>query len=188
MYPYFNRKFGFKSIVLLRHPFAIAASSLNFGTNYDWHKTNHQNWRYHETERSDGFFGQLNEKSYLITSAFTLLVFQAVAQFSYILKHINKENTTVVFYEDLVINQNHVFKQLESFFDKKLDLNAFKTALKKQSFSSKEGHTKSDGKSQLSKWKQKISDEDIKQGLKIFEAFDFSVYSDDLTPIRDLGA
>lgn len=168
----------------MRHPFTIAASSLNFGTNYDWHKKHYTNWKYSDSSKSEGFFAQLNKHTSLITSAFTLLVYQAVAQFSYVLKHLNKENTLVVYYEDLVVGQDKVFNDLESFFGKKLDLDTFKSALSKQSFSSKAGHTHTDAMAQLSKWKQKYSVEDIEQGLRIFEAFDFNVYSAAILPLN----
>lgn len=186
MYSYFNKKFGFKSILLLRHPFAIAASSLNFGNNYDWHKKNYATWKYTDSHLSGNFFSSLNENTNLITSAFSLLVYQAVTQFNHVLKHLNKANTIVVYYEDLVIEPQTVFKQLESFVDRKLDINVFKASLTKQSFSSQAGHTKSDSFAQLSKWKQKCSQEEIQQGLKIFSALDFSVYSDEILPIKEL--
>lgn len=185
MYPYFNQKFGFKSIVLLRHPFAIAASSLNFGSNYDWHKENFSDWKYSESLYSEGAFEKLNEHTSLITSAFALLVYQVVAQSSYILNQINKENTIVVYYEDLVVNQELVFEELETFFGRKLEKNTFIAALSKQSFSSQDGHTSTDAIAQLSKWKQKCSVEDIEQGLRIFDVFDFGVYSDAILPLKN---
>src|SRR5690606_31093926 len=110
MYPYFNQKFGFKSLVLLRHPFAIAASSLNFGTNFNWHKKNYGQWKYHDTPLSGQFFSGLNDHLSLVNSAFSLIVYQAVSQFSYVLKHLDPSTTLVVYYEDLIVDQERVFE------------------------------------------------------------------------------
>jgi hypothetical protein len=184
MYPYFNQKFGLKSILLLRHPFAIAASSLNFGKNYDWHKKNYASWEYSDTPLSDDFFSELNKKKYLINSAFSLLVYQTVMQFKYVLMHINTTNTIIVYYEDLVTEPEKVFESLEVFFDIKLEFDKFKSSLSNESFSSESGHTKSDPRDQLSKWRQKCTKEDIQQGLEIFESLEFSVYSDSILPVK----
>jgi hypothetical protein len=185
MYPYFNQKFASKSIVLLRHPFAIASSSLNFGNNYNWHKENYDKWRYSDNPWSGDFFKQYETSSHLINSAFALIVYQATTQFSYILSQINKENTIIVFYEDLVTDSDNVFKELASFFGKELDASRFKLSLSKQSFSSSKGHTHQNEIAQLSKWQKHTTKEDIEQGLKIFEALDFKVYSNDILPLKE---
>src|SRR5690606_1879452 len=164
--------------------FAIAASSLNFGTNFNWHKKNYEQWKYHDTPLSGQFFSGLNDHLSLVNSAFALIVYQAVTQFSYVLKHLDPSTTFVVYYEDLVVDQERVFEEFETFFEQSLDLNVFQSALSKQSFSSQEGHTHSDAIAQLSKWKQKCSEADIGQGLRIFEAFDFKVYSDAILPVK----
>lgn len=184
MYPYFQKRYGFKSIVLVRHPFAIAASSLNFGVNFDWHKENYRNWSYADTPKSGHFFKQYDDKYTLIVSPFTLLVFQVVSQYAYILEQLENTNTLVVFYEDLVLYPKNVLVDFEQFFECTFDENLFLGLLKKGSFSSEKGHTSKNAKAQLSKWKEKIDDEDINDALRIFKAFNFNIYSDDVLPLK----
>lgn len=186
MYPYFQERYGFKSIILLRHPFAIAASSLGFGDNFNWHKDNFKNWSYNDSKKSGDFFSKYEDKYHLITSAFTMIVFNVVAQFSYALEHANKQNSIVVFYEDLVLEPQKIFKKLNEFFEAPLNEDQFLKLAKKQSFSSKNvGHTKRDPLEQLSKWKNVTSIEDVNDSLKIFEAFNFNVYSEDVVPKKE---
>lgn len=183
MYKYFQDRYGFKSIILLRHPFAVAASSLKFGENYDWHKKNWANWKYEENELNTDFFKTYNSHLNLIKSPFTLLVFQAVTQFSYALKNSNPSTTTIVFYEDIVLYPTKVLNDLEKILEKKLDSQCFLQSISKGSFSSKEGHTLSDSRKQLSKWKQLCSEKDIEDGLEIFKAFKFDFYSENIQPV-----
>ena len=182
MYTYFQERYHFKSIVLLRHPFAIAASSLGFGSNYDWHKKNYSKWSYGHPPESGDFFNYYDDKYNLITSPFTLLVFQAVTQFSHILKNFDTENSMLVFYEDLVLKPEEVKNQFENFFGENFSEDVFLKQLSKGSFSSAKGHTEQNKMKQISKWKQKVSDDDIKDGMKIFKAFDFEPYTDSVLP------
>ena len=182
MFPYFTERYGFKSIILLRHPFAIAASSLAFGDNYKWHKDNYSQWKYRSNKWSKDFGEQFNNKLYLITSAFTLLVFQTVIQFKYILDSKDKGNTTVIYYEDLVLNPEILFDDLKLLLGKDFNLQEFINSLGKQSFSSKKGHMENDPTVQLSKWKRICTKEDINGGLEIFKAFNFDIYSSEITP------
>ncbi|HNQ26599.1 MAG TPA: sulfotransferase domain-containing protein [Aquaticitalea sp.] len=184
LYPYIDQRYGCKSILLLRHPFAVAASALNFGSNYDWHKNNYDKWRYNDSKWGHGFFEQYNSKRHLINSAFTLIVFQAVSQYSFVLSKLNKHHTIVVYYEDMVIHPETIGGQLESLLGFPVDIEALKKSFSRESFSSSRGHTQSDAVAQLSKWKQHCSVEEIAQGLKIFEAFGFVRYSDDILPIK----
>ncbi len=184
MYPYFQKRYNFKSIILLRHPFAIAASSLNFGENFNWHKDNYSAWKYRESKHSGHFFERYKDKYELINSPFTLLVFQAVSQFAYVMEHMDKTNTIVVYYEDIVMQPEYVFKQLQDFYETPLDESIFMKLMRKQSFSSQKGHTKKNPLEQLSKWKSKVPKEEIANALKIFEAFSLHVYNDDIMPIK----
>lgn len=182
MYPYFQKRYNSKAIILLRHPFAIAASSLNFGDNFNWHKENYSSWKYEASQHSGDFFDKYDDKYKLINSPFTLLVFQAVSQFSYVMEHVDKSNTIIVYYEDIVANPEHVFSQFQSFFKSPLDESLFMKLVRKQSFSSQEGHTQKDPLDQLSKWKLKVPEDEITSALKIFEAFNFNLYSEDIRP------
>lgn len=185
MYPYFQKRYRIKSILLLRHPFAIAASSLNFGNNYDYHKENFKVWRYENSLKSGAFFEQYDDKYDLIVSPFTLLVFQSVTQFAYVLNNFDKTNTIIICYEDLMVDKDSVHKLLEQFLNQEFSYENFDKLLNKQSFSSKKGHTKNDTIAQLSKWEKTTSEEDIINGIKIFEAFDFKMYSRDVLPNKD---
>lgn len=184
MYPYFQDNFNGKSLILIRHPFAVAASSLNFGKNYNWHKKNWSEWSYKENNFNKGFFDYYNSKLDLINSPFTLIVFQAVSQFSYILDNYNKNTTKVIFYEDLIVSPNLVLQEVEGLIGNKLDQKTFLQSISKGSFSSREGHTLKDSRKQLSKWKKICSSKDIEDGLKIFEAFNFNYYSENLEPVK----
>ncbi|TXD81366.1 sulfotransferase [Subsaximicrobium wynnwilliamsii] len=184
MYPYFQERYKAKAIILLRHPFAIAASSLNFGDNFNWHKENYASWKYHDSQHSGKFFEGYDDKYELINSPFTLLVFQAVSQFAYAMENMDASNTIVVYYEDIVAQPEHVFEQLEHFFEIPLDESIFTRLVKKQSFSSQKGHTKKNPLDQLSKWKTKVPKEEIASALKIFEAFEFECYSDEILPLK----
>ncbi|WP_299099026.1 sulfotransferase domain-containing protein [uncultured Winogradskyella sp.] len=186
MYSYFQKRYNLNSIILLRHPFAVAASSLNFGKNFDYHKENFSSWKYESSNKSDSFFLQYEDKYTLIKSAFTLLVFQSVSQFSYALNHMDKEKSIILFYEDLVMDKPSCHEQLEQFLNCKIDFNYFEDALSKQSFSSGKGHTNTDPMAQLSKWKKVVSDDDVKAGLEIFESFNFKLYSDDTLPVKSI--
>src|SRR5690606_5312036 len=174
-----------KSIVLLRHPFAVAASSLNFGNNYEYHKTKFAEWSYENSSKSGTFFSQFEDKYELIVSGFTLLVFQTVSQFAYILEHYDRENSIIVFYEHLVMDKKHVHLQMEQFFQKRIDYSVFDKLLNQQSFSSDANHTEADATDQLSKWKKRIDDQDIIDGLNIFKAFGFNLYTEDILPDSD---
>ena len=185
MYPYFQKRYGFKSVILLRHPFAIAASSMGFGDNYNWHKENYKNWRYTDSPNSGDFFKSYEGKYDLIVSGFSLIVFQAVTQFSYALSHFNQENTVVIYYEDLVIEPKTAFRTLNNLLNKKLDYDLFLKMVKKQSFSSQKNHTEKDAFTQLSKWKSIATEEEVANGMKIFKAFDFKCYSDDVLPLKN---
>lgn len=182
MYPYFQERYNTKAILLLRHPFAIAASSLSFGEQFDWHKENYRSWRYHDTKHSDGFFERYVDKYDLINSPFTLLVFQAVSQFAYVMEQIDTSTTIIVFYEDIVAQPEQVFEQLNTFFDTPLNESEFMKLVNKQSFSSHKGHTKKNPIDQLSKWKSKVPENEIASALKIFKAFNFEYYSDAIMP------
>ncbi|WP_179004964.1 sulfotransferase domain-containing protein [Winogradskyella forsetii] len=184
MYAYFQKRYNLKSVILLRHPFAVAASSLNFGNNYDYHKENYAIWRYENSNKSGAFFNDFEDKYKLINSAFTLLVFQAVSQFSYVVNNLDKRNSIILFYEDLVIDKQLCHQQLEEFLNLPIDYEYLEGLLNKQSFSSGKGHTENDPMSQLSKWREVTSEKDIKEGLKIFEAFDFHLYSDGVLPVK----
>lgn len=184
MYSYFQQRYAFKAIVLLRHPFAIAASSLGFGNNYDWHKKNYAQWSYNNSAYSSDFMKSYEDQYHLIVSGFTLLVFQAVTQFAYVLNNLD-QNSIVVFYEDMLLNPTVVKKDLEEFFNLKFNDKEFSNKLNQQSFSSKKGHTEDNKMKQLSKWKSKLSDKDVEEGLKIFKAFNFSVYSHDVLPLKE---
>lgn len=182
MYTYFQERYKFKSLVLLRHPFAIAASSLTFGDNYSWHKNNYDKWKYQNNQYSNMFFNQYGDKYHLINSAFTLLVFQAVSQFVYLKDNLDKANSIFVFYEDLVIKPEEVIHEIEKFFDMSFNKEELLLQFKKQSFSSGKDHTKDKPMGQLSKWKEKISEEEINGGLKIFKAFNFEIYDNTVLP------
>jgi hypothetical protein len=184
MYPYFQKRYAHKAIILLRHPFAIAASSLDFGDNFKWHKDNYSSWRYGESKHSGHFFERYKAKYELIKSPFTLLVFQAVSQFAYVMEHMDKTNTVIVYYEDIVMQPKSVFKQLQDFFEAPLNESLFMKQLSAQSFSSQKGHTKINPIDQLSKWKSKVPKEEIANGLRIFEAFSLTVYNDAIMPIK----
>ena len=182
MYSYFQKRYNFKAIVLFRHPFAVAASSLTFGDNFDYHKTKYAEWKYNDSKKSGTFYKRFEDKYYLIVSGFSLLVFQTVSQFAYILESYDSENSIILFYEDLVTNKKQSHSQLEKLFEKSIDYNIFDALLNKQSFSSDANHTEVDSLAQLSKWKKGISDQDINDGLKIFEAFNFKLYTEDILP------
>lgn len=182
MYPYFQKRYKLKSIVLLRHPFAIAASSLNFGNNFDYHKNYFAEWKYKDSAKSGSFFSRFENKYDLIVSGFAYLVFQTVSQFAYILENYDRDNSVIVFYENLVINKKQSHFQLETFFDRPIDYAIFEKLLSKQSFSSDANHTEMDALAQLSKWKKGVSQKDINDGLKIFSAFNFKLYSEDILP------
>ena len=182
MYNYFQKRYGFKSIVLVRHPFAIAASSLNFGDNYDYHKHNYATWKYENSNKSGEFFNRFEDYYDLIVSAFTLLVFQTVSQFSFVLDNFEKDNSIIVFYENLVVDKQTTHNKLEEFLGLSIDYNIFEALLSKQSFSSSNNHTEKDAMVQLSKWKKMASEKDIEDGLKIFKAFDFNLYNDAILP------
>ncbi|BAO76193.1 sulfotransferase domain-containing protein [Winogradskyella sp. PG-2] len=161
MYSYFQKRYNFKSIILLRHPFAIAASSLGFGDNYNWHKENFDSWSYTDSKKSGDFFKGYLDKYDLIVSGFSLLVFQAVTQFIYALSHIDKDNSIIVYYEDLVQFPEEAFKAIQKISDQPLDYNLFLRMLSRQSFSSQKNHTKKNTMEQLSKWKTVASDKDF---------------------------
>jgi hypothetical protein len=184
MYPYFQKRYGFKSMLLLRHPFAIAASSLGFGDNFNWHKENYTNWNYPDTPKSDDFFKSYDDNYSLIVSGFSLLVFQAVTQFSYALNNLDHENTSIVFYEDLVVEPKEAYSSIQKLVGLHIDYDLFLKMLDKQSFSSKKDHTEKEGLAQLSKWKKVATKQDIKDGIKIFEAFNFRLYSEDVLPLK----
>ena len=184
MYPYFQKRYGFKSILLLRHPFAIASSSLGFGDNFNWHKENYADWQYTDSKRSGDFFKAYDDKYNLIVSGFSLLVFQVVSQFSYALNHLDTENTSIVFYEDLVIAPKTSYRTLQELLKHPIDYDLFFEMLNIQSFSSKKNHTEKDALAQLSKWKKVATKQDIKDGLKVFEAFNFRMYSEDVLPLQ----
>jgi hypothetical protein len=186
MYPYFQKRYGFKSILLLRHPFAIAASSLGFGDNFNWHKVNYADWKYTDRPKSGDFFKAYDDKYDLIVSGFSLLVFRAVSEFSYALNNIDTENTSIVFYEDLVIAPKTSYATLQQLLSHPLDYDLFLKMLNKQSFSSKKNHTEKDGLAQLSKWKKVATKQDVADGLKIFEAFNFRLYSEDVLPLTEM--
>ncbi|MGV8815435.1 MAG: sulfotransferase domain-containing protein [Gelidibacter sp.] len=149
MYSYFQKRYRLKSIVLLRHPFAVAASSLKFGNNFDYHKQNYGVWRYEDSEKSGTFFKSFESKYDLIVSAFTLLVFQTISQFSFVIDNLDKDNTLIIFYEDLVVEKKSTFSALEKFLEMSINYKQFESLLGKQSFSSSSGHTEDDSIAQL---------------------------------------
>ncbi len=136
MYPYLDANFKLKSIVLLRHPFAIACSSMNFGENYDWHKTNFNNWKYTSNKWSEGdkVFEDVNANLELINSPIALLIYQSVSHFSFALNNLNSKTSKVVFYEDLVVNSKQTIQELKSFFDDEFDEHIFEKFINKPRF------------------------------------------------------
>ncbi|WP_228850350.1 sulfotransferase domain-containing protein [Aegicerativicinus sediminis] len=182
MYPYFQNRYNYKSIVLLRHPFAIASSSLGYGDNFDWHKTNFNIWKYMDNELNPGFFKNINNKIETINSPFELIVFQVVSQFSYVLDQLDTSNSIFIFYEDLLLNPKGEVNKIEALLGYEIDREQFLNIIKKPSFSSKKGHTNTNAMEQLTKWQKKCTEEDVQGGLKIFKSFNFNHYDDNPLP------
>ncbi|TRZ44992.1 sulfotransferase domain-containing protein [Robertkochia solimangrovi] len=185
-YAYLQKKFQQKSIILLRHPFAIAASSLNFGKNFDWHKSNFSTWKFKvNSPFDDKSLESYNDHIELINSPFTLLVYQIVLQYKFVLENRLPENSVVVFYEECLINPLAVANKIQSCLNLKLNTE-FQNQMRKASFSSKAGHTSKNVYTQLAKWQKDVPINEQESGLKIFKAMDFNVYSQELEPMIKL--
>lgn len=161
--PWLVKRFSIRPVLLVRNPYAVVASSLNFGKNFDWHKNNPV-FRPDPNNRYNSIYSEYDHVLPLINSPEALLAFQWSVQYRYLLEHpLNNSAWLTIAYEDLYLNFEKVMPRIMDRYELKnfqfTDINRFR-----RSFSSGKsaGEKEISEKEHISRWRTLLSEEQIK--------------------------
>lgn len=176
-----NFDFKYKPIYLLRHPIAVAKSQIrNF---YDTDEKLPP-FEIPDTINSDRYEKHLEYLNSLNTRLERQVALWCIHNKSVLTHPHHGKKWIVVYYEDVVVNPDYELMKLANELDLKLGGDAID--YQKPSRSDYHNEFVSDKSVQLQKWKENLSEEDLKALQEVFDHFGITIYSAfDIYPIKE---
>jgi hypothetical protein len=171
--PWITRQFPFryKPVLLLRHPFAVVASQLQYGSwNYQFTGFKVPDMPFPDLYMAhESYLRKLTTKEEALTATWCITNLVPLRH-----KH-NNERWITVFYEDLLL---HPERELRRIFDQwKITMpEHILSRVDKPSTTTKEATFSRGAASQLEKWQNDLSENQIKRMTAVLEYFKVEVY------------
>lgn len=186
--PWLADRYNIKPIVLVRHPAAVVASSLSFGKHFDWHKENPYVSADTRQYYNEILINKYKTQAQNVKSPEALLAFQWCLQYKYLIEHeYNNNKWLTVSYESLFLNPSEELSRIFNYLGYEIPKDIMSKILKPSASSSK-NHSKDTiaNGTQLSSWRDKLSEVQIKNILNTLVDFEIDFYDYNVEPKYDL--